>query len=119
MKSLVRAAACAALIGLAPTAALADYFGAIAFNPYSSQWGSSYDYGSRYDAEQRALYECGGGCQIGVWFQNACGAIARGPGTRWGSGWAGSRGQAESIALNYCAQGGYSCYILAWSCTRR
>ncbi|GIL02492.1 MAG: hypothetical protein BroJett030_23910 [Alphaproteobacteria bacterium] len=110
--------AVALFVAFSPATALAQYFGAIAYSAYSGRWGYSYDYLSRYEAEQRALAECGGGCQIAVWFSNGCGALAVGP-DGWGSGWAYSRAQAEANALSACRSYSYGCRIQAWACTTR
>jgi serine/threonine-protein kinase len=105
---------------LGSTAALADYFGAIAFSQDSGSVGYSYDYGGQAGAEQRALQECGdGACMVVVWFQNACGALAIGDGNGYGTGWAGTRADAEQIALSNCAQYTTNCANNTWACTTR
>ena len=50
------------LVASVATEASAAYFGAIAFSQSTGARGYSYDYGSRYEAEERALQECGAGC---------------------------------------------------------
>jgi hypothetical protein len=102
-----------------PTSAMADYFGAIAFSTSDGAVGYSYDFGSREEAEERALQECGAGCEVVLWFKNACGAIAAGAGHGYGTGWAGSRGEAEGIAMRYCRQNAEGCEVLRWVCTTR
>lgn len=119
-----------ALLGLfvlalvSPMAGVAwDNYGAIAHSRSSGAWGYSYDYPSRSVAENRAMAECrarGRGCEVVVWFRNACGALAVASGGARGWGWAGSRGEAESIALDYCRQyGGGDCEVKCWACTSR
>lgn len=107
----------AALVAL-PGAALAD-FGAIAYSPTSGAYGYSYAFGSRGEAERAAVRKCrtnGSGCQTAIWFQNACGAVAKGPGG-WGSGWATSRQGAYAKALASCQQYSQQCKVLVWSCS--
>ena len=105
---------------LGSTAALADYFGAIAFSQDSGSVGYSYDYGGQSGAEQRALVECGNqACMVVVWFRNACGALAIGDGNGYGTGWAATRGEAENIAMSNCNQNSSSCGVTRWVCTTR
>src|ERR1700681_405368 len=86
------------LLAILPsTQAAADNFGAIAFSASSGAAGYSYDYASRDEAEERALQECGRGCEVVLWFKNACGALAVGTGNGYGSGWAASRSEAEEV----------------------
>jgi len=107
-------------VTLGSTAALADYFGAIAFSQDSGSVGYSYDYGSQYGAQQRALAECGNqSCTVVVTFWNACGALAIGNGNGYGVGWAGSRQDAEQIALTNCFQYTDNCANNTWACTTR
>jgi serine/threonine-protein kinase len=98
-------------------------YGAIAYGKSSLRYGYSFDAGSRYDAESRALSECGAAdCAVVVWFVNACGALARSTHGQIGWGWAATREQAESIALGYCEKesgGRYPCSVLVWACTSR
>lgn len=102
------------------THAAADNFGAIAFSKDDGAHGYSYDYPSRAAAENSALQRCSGSnCNVVIWFRNACAALAVGTGNGYGSGWAGSRAEAENIALDVCANNTSSCGIRAWSCTTR
>ena len=116
--SFARLAVAATLFAALSLPARADYYGAIAYSTGSGAVGYSYDYGSRYAAEARALNECGGGCFIATWFRNACGALAVGP-RGWGAAWANSRSGAERAALGYCAQNTAGCYVKRWVCTTR
>jgi hypothetical protein len=105
---------------LGSTAALADYYGAIAFSQDTGGAGFSYDYGTQYSAEQRALSECGdASCMVVVWFRNACGALAIGDGNGYGTGWAVNQGDAEQIALTNCFQYTNNCANNTWACTTR
>ena len=104
----------------ASTAALANYFGAIAFSQDTGSVGYSYDYGNQAGAEGRAMQECRDrGCMVVVWFENACGALAIGDGNGYGTGWAGTRADAEQIALSNCVQYTTNCSNNTWSCTTR
>lgn len=122
-KTLLALVAVAGLTaGLPQGVAMArDYYGAIAYSTSTGAHGYSYDYDSRYDAEQRALNECyqyGGGCQVAIWFRNACGALAVGP-NGWGADWHANRSGAESKAIARCSQYSYGCSIVRWVCTTR
>jgi len=121
-RRLSMAATLASLLAVSfgSTAALADYFGAIAFSQDSGSVGYSYDYGSQYAAQQRALAECGNqSCMVVVTFWNACGALAIGNSNGYGVGWAGSRQDAEQIALTNCFQYTDNCANNTWACTTR
>jgi hypothetical protein len=100
----------------------AERYGAIAYSPQSGAYGYSYDYNSRADAENVAINNCrqhGTGCEIAIWFRNACGAVATGRNGGWGSAWANSRAAAENMAINYCSNYTTNCSVLVWSCTSR
>src|SRR4051812_29540671 len=92
-------------------ASAADHYGAIAFSQDSGNVGYAYDYASRAAAEERAVEECGSGCEVVVWFRNACGALATGDDNGYGSGWATSRGEAEKIALSGCNDNVKNCSV--------
>ena len=105
---------------LFPTEANADNYGAIAYSSSSGRYGYSYDWGSRADAENYARSQCGStDCAVKVWFKNACGALAVGQNGGLGWGWSGSRGAAESTALNECQSRTGGCSIKSWACTTR
>lgn len=109
----------ALMISFASGQALAA--GALAID---SNQGPSYGwaegYGSVGQAEQRALNECGGGCQVVLQYSSGCGAYAAdqsGGSTANGWGTASSGGAAQSRAMSECqSRGGRSCVIRAWSC---
>ncbi|NJK34427.1 MAG: DUF4189 domain-containing protein [Oscillatoriales cyanobacterium SM2_2_1] len=93
-----------------------DFYGAIATSE-SGSWGYAYDFNSRSDAEKNAIAECGEtGCQVRIWFKNACGAVAKDD-KSMGWGWAETRAQAETNALDGCSS--RSCRVQAWVCTTR
>jgi hypothetical protein len=98
------------LLGAATAAAADDNFGAIAFSSSSGATGYSYDYDSRDGAEER---------KVVLWFKNACGALAVGEGSGYGTGWASSRSEAENLAMGYCRQNTGGCEISRWACTTR
>jgi len=106
-------------VALSSSEAAADYFGAIAFSQDTGAVGYGYDYPSRAAAEERALDECGEACEVVVWFQNACGALAVGDDNGYGSAWAANRREAENIALNNCKQNAENCSVRRWVCTTR
>jgi serine/threonine-protein kinase len=61
-------------------------YGAIAFSPKTGAWGESYPYGSRAEAERRALAECAKNapdCTVAVWFNDQCGAVASAKDGTW------------------------------------
>jgi hypothetical protein len=124
MKSLHKAGA-SALAGLlllmvwSAQAAADDRYAAIAFSQDSGADGYGNDYGSRSDAEGRALGECGNGCQVVLWFRNACGALAVGEDNGYGTGWASSRRAAENTAMSNCNSNAAGCSIKRWVCTTR
>ncbi|MGO9121500.1 MAG: DUF4189 domain-containing protein [Desulfomonilaceae bacterium] len=106
------------LVFMSGAANAQDYYGAIAFSKSTGQSGYSYDYSSRDDAEQAALNNCGeNDCEIQVWFENSCAALAQGDDGALGYSWAANnRSSAESRALSEC---GSNCEVLAWACTTR
>ena len=100
-------------------AAADDNYGAIAFSTSSGALGWSYDYSSRGGAEEEALKQCGPGCEVAIWFKNACAAIATSSNHSYGTGWASERGEAEGIAMRACRQYASDCSIARWQCTTR
>jgi len=102
-----------------PAPAAADNYGAIAYSQDSGAEGYANDYDSRGGAEARALRECGGGCEVVLWFKNACGALATGEDNGYGTGWATSRREAENIAMSNCNDIANECSVVRWVCTSR
>src|SRR5262245_61101918 len=91
-------------------------FGAIAYSPTTRAHGWAYDYGSREDAESRAMAKCSrhaGDCFVPVWFRSACGALAIGV-DGYGSGWGASRKLAETYALQSCNRYSGGCAVVRW-----
>ena len=87
----------------------APSYGAIAYGRTSRAWGYSYRWNSQAKAESVAMQNCaqhGNDCEVMVWFDRKCGAVASGEGTTafWGLG--DSDGQARAAAQNKCVEGG-------------
>ena len=94
--------------------------GAIAVG-HCDRVGYSYGYNSEREARARALSECRSkgddSCEVVVTLHGACGAFAVSGCEARGWAYAGSRGEAERIALSYCRKyGGGNCGIQAWVC---
>lgn len=87
---------------------------------HGDQYGFSYDYPSTGESDERALSECGGGCQVVQQFDSGCAAYAadQSAGSSVYGWYVGSSGSAaQSGALSECAaQGGSSCQVRAWGC---
>jgi hypothetical protein len=100
----------------------AESYGAIAYGRTSRAFGYSYSWGSRAKAESVALNNCGqhgDDCEVMVWFERKCGAVASGQGSTawWGLG--NNEGQARADALDKCANdGGEGCEIRVSQCSR-
>lgn len=84
------------------------------------QYGFAYDYASLGEAQQRALDECGGNCQVVLDFDSGCAAYAADQSSGssvYGWGTADSGGAAQQRALLECSnQGGNSCQVRTWGC---
>lgn len=105
-----------------PAAAWA--WGAIAVSDMqASRWAYSYDYPSEQAAIDRAVQECGGGCEAVVTFSTGCGAYAYGAvGTDedYGAGRGATRADAEDDALFECEMMLWSdCEVRVWACNSR
>lgn len=87
-------------------------YGAIAISESDDngalRWGQSYGYESRADAEAVAMRFCmeGGlsGCQVRLWFSNACAALVTTDDGDWWTYWRPSLAAARSAALAKCEQ---------------
>ena len=80
-------------------------FNAISYSQDTGASGSSWNYQTRSEAEQRAQQECskhGRGCKAVLWFRNACGALATSTGNAYGASWAESEKLAKYKAINRC-----------------
>ena len=84
------------------------------------QYGWAQGHKSISQAEQRALGECGSGCQIVLRFESGCAAYAADQSrqsTAYGWATAGTSAAAQDRALSECrARRGTSCIVRAWGC---
>jgi hypothetical protein len=104
---------------LSAGAARADLYGAISLSPANGATGWSFDFTSRWEAEdvsQRNCYRHASDCRVAIWFKNACGAVARGP-QGWGADWAETPYLAQSAALASCARHSGGCRVIRWQCS--
>jgi serine/threonine-protein kinase len=100
-----------------------ESYGAIAYGRSSRAWGYSYQWDSREKAEQVALQNCGqhgDDCEIMVWFDRKCGAVAAGAeGTDAYWGLEDTDSGARSRALAECEKDGtQGCEIEVSQCSR-
>ena len=108
--------------GCASPSAPTRSYGAIAYGPTSGAWGTSYHWGSEAKAESSAMKTCaehGDDCEVEVWFDRKCGAVAAAAGhiAFWGLG--DSEDLARADAKNKCEQGGgKACRIQASQCSK-
>lgn len=97
-------------------------YGAIAYGRKSGAWGYSYSWDTREQAEKVAMKNCadnGDDCEVMVWYQRACGAVASAAGDNayWGVG--DGTGDAGAKALASCKKdGGKNCKIEVEQCSR-
>ncbi|MBO6548791.1 MAG: DUF4189 domain-containing protein [Rhizobiales bacterium] len=97
-------------------------FGAIAISPSSKAMGWSYNYNSKWKANQVALKKCrqyASDCRIATWFRNACGAVAVGANGGWGANWGRSIKNAKWKAKKACRKYDSYCQVRRWVCTDR
>jgi hypothetical protein len=96
-------------------------YGAIAFGRASHAWGISERWGTLSQADSAAMARCrenGAGCEVMVWFDRRCGAVAAGRNATafWGLGLTESR--AKAAALASCVKGGgQPCTPWVWHCS--
>ena len=96
-------------------------YGAIAYSPDSGDRGYSRNYGSRGEAESKAMRECGkNDCEIAAWFYNSCGALATDDDEEaWGGAQGADESKAQQNALARCTrEGGKNCKVVATACSR-
>jgi hypothetical protein len=97
-------------------------FGAIAYGRASKAWGESYKWESQRKAESVAMQNCakhGNDCEVMVWFERKCGAVAAGEGATayWGLG--DSDGEARADAQSKCAKAsGSDCEVQVSRCSK-
>ena len=107
-----------------PRPSTGDLFGAIAYNSEDGSYGYGYNFPDRASAEARAIRECerasqGKACEVLVWFQNACGALARDGRNNAGSGWGETRELAQKEAVASCRSiGGSDCAVVETICAK-
>jgi hypothetical protein len=97
-------------------------YGAIAFSPSTNAWGEAYRYGSRAEAECRALAECAKNaryCRVAVWFNDKSGAVASAEGSIWAGGLGRTEAAATNDAIADCRKrGGKKCEMQHAVCSR-
>ena len=96
-------------------------YGAIAYSSQDGAYGYSDGWDNQGKAEKTALRYCsqnGSGCEIQVWFQNSCGAVAAdGNLAFWGQN--DSEEEAKRLALENCMKsGGQNCEVKVSHCSR-
>jgi hypothetical protein len=121
MKKHVLPAASLALIAGLTLSDAAMAYTALAINGnHGSQYGWATGQRSPNMAAVTALGYCGNGCRVVLQFASGCGAYAAdqaGGSSIYGWGTAGSRRQAEAIALGECrSRGGGDCIVRVWAC---
>ena len=98
-----------------------NYYGAIATAPTGAAdgWGSAVDYPTGDSAISAALAACqassSNGCQLQLWFRNACGAVGE-TDTNFGWGYDTDLNTAESLAVQAAGPGAW---VSGWACTTR
>ena len=116
---LIKSASLAIGFSLITSPAFAGY-AAIAFSMETGAYGSSWNYETRWEAEERALDECdefGPGCEVVNWTRNACTALATSPDDGYGAAWGATEFKAEIKALDACYESNDSCSIRVSFCT--
>jgi len=118
MKWMIAAVLC--LFVVAPReAAAADTYAAIAFNKQSGATGYSYRHTSRARAEERALQECGRGCEIVAWASNQCLSLATGRGNGYGYALSTNDANAMERAVQECGKRTNNCEVNTTICSDR
>lgn len=122
-RTALAVALAATALASAPTAAFAQYFGAIGLSPSSGALGWGIDYPTRQGAEEAAIRNCrkfggefGRDCRIAEVFQNGCAAIAVGD-RGYASASSNSRTQATQESLDICRAESRNCSVMRWICT--
>jgi hypothetical protein len=101
-------------------------YGAIAFDPLHAAAGMSHSFGTRADAEKKAMSECASfekDCEIAVWFEDRCGAVAtdyatKAPSEYWALGL--KETDAKVGALKKCTDDhGKKCKVVVSQCSFR
>jgi serine/threonine-protein kinase len=114
--ALVAALACVAQPALAKVVMKKGAYGAIALQRDTGQFGYAVDAATSRAAKIEALKQCAHPrCEVVASFNNACGALARGP-KKYFPATGAVRPEAETKALRLCAA--KECEIIAWACTK-
>ena len=97
-------------------------YGAIAYDRHSGAYGYSYNWESRIKAEAVAMRNCeqqGSDCEVMVWFDRQCGAVAAngdGGAAYWGLG--DTKNAAKAAALRKCERAhGERCEVKVARCS--
>jgi hypothetical protein len=119
-RNLLAAAGLALAGGLTLSDAALAYTALAINGNHGSQYGWATGLRSPNLAAAAALGYCGNGCRVVLQYSSGCGAYAAdqaGGSSIYGWGTAGSRRQAEAIALGECrGRGGSACIVRVWAC---
>lgn len=96
--------------------------GALAIDGHRGQFGFVHNTSNVEQAEQKALQNCGTGCQVVLRFENGCAAFAAdqsGVSHAYGWGALKTSSESEKRAMAACeARGGKSCKIQSSGCNK-
>lgn len=96
--------------------------GALAIDGHRGQYGFVHNTGNVSQAEQKALNDCGAGCQVVLRFENGCAAYAAdqsGESKAYGWGALKTSIDSENRAMAACeARGGKSCRVQSSGCNK-
>jgi hypothetical protein len=116
MKAFIGAVAIAAVFSSGQALA-ADTYAAIAFSQVNGASGSWHRAGTRAQAEEGALQQCGESCRVIVWVRNQCAVLAVGDGYGYGFSYSTDGDQAVRTALEKCDQETSSCELNVMICS--
>jgi|SRR6476660_6759269 opacity protein-like surface antigen len=98
-----------------------DHWAAIAWSKPQGVFGAGYAYTTRQGADDTAMAQCqqhgGTECFLAAWGRNGCIAIAAGSNNNPTNGWAPTRAEAETNALQACQRSIAGCSVRAWACS--
>jgi hypothetical protein len=104
--------------GIASATSYVDgYWGALAFDQRTQAYGWSSGYDDQYDAEDRALDECGRRCELITSYFGECAAIATGYDGGYGWSTGSSLRRAERAAIRQCRNYDDGCEVLISQCS--
>ncbi len=110
-------AALTLVVGWAQGALAADTYAAIALSKASGAYGYGNGFGSRDEAEERALQECGAGCTIVLWVKNQCAGLAVGRGHGYGTYMGANERIVGDGSLNACEGYTSDCEVKVTVCS--